>query len=257
MVEIDSLCRMKNSILLKFEPDAWSTSVGGASPDSASPFKGFRFSPHAIQPPRTIVVDLHGSEEEILNRMKQKCRYNIRLAEKKEVVVRKWDDVEAFHRLIEVTGSRDGFGIHSLEYYKRVYGLFHPTGMVEMLVAEFEGKPLAAIMIMVRGKRAWYLYGASTDEERNRMPTYVLQWEAMRWAKSKGADEYDLWGVPDEDADVLEAQFERRSDGLWGVYRFKRGFGGVLNRAAPVMDKIYKPLLYRLYLWRMSGREMG
>jgi len=255
--EVDSLCRAKNSILLKFEPDGWSASVGGISPDSVSPIKDFRISPHAIQPPRTIVVDIQGSEEDILSRMKQKCRYNIRLAEKKGVVVRKWEDVDAFHRLMEVTGSRDGFGVHSLEYYRRVFELFHPIGMVELLVAEFEGSPLAALMIIVLGKRAWYLYGASTDEERNRMPAYLLQWEAIKWAKSKGAEEYDLWGVPDESMDVLESQFEGRSDGLWGVYRFKRGFGGVLHRAVPAVDKVYQPLLYRLYLWRMSGREMG
>ncbi len=89
------------------------------------------------------------------------------------------------------------------------------------------------------------------------MPAYLLQWEAMRWAKSKGAEEYDLWGVPDEDEITLESQFESRQDGLWGVYRFKRGFGGKILRAAPALDKVYNPLLYKLYLWRMTGREMG
>lgn len=79
------------------------------------------------------------------------------------------------------------------------------------------------------------------------MPAYLLQWEAIRWAKAKGAEWYDLWGVPDEDSDVLEEGFENRHDGLWGVYRFKRGFGGQVVRAANAMDKIYHPLLYRLY----------
>jgi lipid II:glycine glycyltransferase (peptidoglycan interpeptide bridge formation enzyme) len=70
-------------------------------------------------------------------------------------------------------------------------------------------------------------------------------------------EEYDLWGVPDEDENTLESQFESRQDGLWGVYRFKRGFGGRILRAAPALDKVYNPLLYRLYLWRISGGEMG
>ena len=251
--EVDSLCRAKKSILLKVERDLWDSSP----PHATTAFDGFRVSPHAIQPNRTMMVDIRGTEEEILSRMKQKCRYNIRLAEKKGVTIQPWRDVKGFHDLMKTTGGRDGFGVHSLEYYDYVYQLFHPAGMAEMLVAEFEGRPLAALMVFSRGKRSWYLYGASSDEERNRMPAYLLQWEAMRWAKSRGAEEYDLWGVPDEDEETLEAQFESRQDGLWGVYRFKRGFGGRLLRAAPAMDKVYNPLLYRLYLWRMSGREMG
>jgi len=186
--------------------------------------------------------------------MKQKCRYNVRLAEKKGITVRAWDDLDGFHRLMQVTGGRDGFGVHSLEYYRKAYELFHPTGMAELLVAEFEGKPLAALMIFAVGKRSWYLYGASNDEERNRMPTYLLQWEAMRWAKARGCTEYDLWGVPDADEATLEAEFETRHDGLWGVYRFKRGFGGEVKRAAQALDRVYMPWLYWLYLWRVGNR---
>jgi lipid II:glycine glycyltransferase (peptidoglycan interpeptide bridge formation enzyme) len=110
-------------------------------------------------------------------------------------------------------------------------------------------------MVFSDAKRAWYVYGASNDQERNRMPTYLLQWEAIRWAKARGCEEYDLWGVPDENEETLEANFETRHDGLWGVYRFKRGFGGQLKRAAQALDKVYMPLFYKLYLWRMAGRE--
>jgi lipid II:glycine glycyltransferase (peptidoglycan interpeptide bridge formation enzyme) len=91
------------------------------------------------------------------------------------------------------------------------------------------------------------VYGASNNEERNRMPTYLLQWEAMRWAKSHGIDEYDLWGVPDVDEETLESSFTERNDGLWGVYRFKRGFGGEVKRAVQAMDRVYNPFLYWLY----------
>ena len=248
--ELDSVCRRHRAIFLKIEPDAWKGEIAFHN-------STFIFSKQNIQPPRTILVDIRGSEDEILARMKQKCRYNIRLAEKKGVTVRTWDDIDGLYKMIQITGGRDGFGVHSLEYYLRAYKLFHPTGMCELLVAEFESKPLAALMVFARGRRAWYIYGASNDEERNRMPTYLLQWEAMRWARSKAAEEYDLWGVPDEDEATLEAQFENRNDGLWGVYRFKRGFGGELKRAAQAMDKIYNPLLYRLYLWRLAGRESG
>ncbi|HOG79264.1 MAG TPA: peptidoglycan bridge formation glycyltransferase FemA/FemB family protein, partial [Anaerolineaceae bacterium] len=94
--------------------------------------------------------------------------------------------------------------------------------------------------------------------ERNRMPAYLLQWEAMHWAADQGCEVYDLWGVPDEAESVLEAQFTERADGLWGVYRFKRGFGGQLLRTAGAWDRVYQPALYRLYGWyrRRSGREV-
>ena len=87
------------------------------------------------------------------------------------------------------------------------------------------------------------------------MPTYLVQWEAMRWARAQGCSEYDLWGVPDEDLETLEADFTTRQDGLWGVYRFKRGFGGTLKRATATWDRIYNPLLYAGYQWMINRRS--
>lgn len=247
--EIDSVCKRKRTIFLKLEPDLWEDK----KPDTWN--LELRTSPHNIQPPRTIIIDIKNSEEEILARMKQKTRYNIRLAQKKGVIIRAWDDIESFHKMMLVTGGRDSFAIHSQEYYCRAYELFHPLGMCELLVAEYEGKLLAALMVFARGRRAWYFYGASTDEERTRMPTYLLQWEAIRWAKARGSEEYDLWGVPDEDEKTLEANFETQHGGLWGVYRFKRGFGGELKRAAQAMDRVYNPGLYWAYLRLVDNRE--
>ncbi len=244
---VDALCRQAHAVFLKVEPDLWED-----DPSSAPP-PGFHPSHHAIQPRRTLVVSLEGSEDEILARMKQKTRYNIRLAARKGVTVRAWDDLEAFHRLMLETGARDGFGVHHAAYYREAYARFHPRGEAELLVAEYEGEPLAALMVFARGARAWYFYGASTGKHRNKMPTYLLQWEAMRWAKARGCREYDLWGVPDADAETLEAEFTQRREGLWGVYRFKRGFGGVLRRAV-VWDRVYRPWLYRAYLAYLRRR---
>jgi len=241
--EVDSVCKQNRAIFLKIEPDVWSLDFN-LQPSTFN----LRPSPHNIQPPRTIVISIKEDEEKILARMKPKCRYNIRLAEKKGVTIRAWDDISAFHEMMTVTGGRDNFGVHSKEYYQRAYELFHPKGTCELLVAEYEGKPLASLMVFANGKRAWYVYGASNDQERNRMPTYLLQWEAIRWAKARGCDEYDLWGVPDENEETLEANFESRHDGLWGVYRFKRGFGGELKRAAQAVDRVYNPLLYWIYV---------
>ena len=241
-MDVDSICKRNRAIFFKVEPDTWDNEFN-------LQLATFKSSNHNIQPPRTIVIDITGSEESILAKMKQKCRYNIRLAEKKGVIVRAWDDIKAFHEMMIVTGGRDNFGVHSLAYYQRAYELFHSKGTCELLVAEYGGKPLASLMVFANtfGKRAWYVYGASNDQERNRMPTYLLQWEAIRWAKARGCEEYDLWGVPDENEDVLEANFESRHDGLWGVYRFKRGFGGEVKRAAQALDRVYNPLLYWVY----------
>jgi lipid II:glycine glycyltransferase (peptidoglycan interpeptide bridge formation enzyme) len=114
-------------------------------------------------------------------------------------------------------------------------------------VAEHDGRPLAALMVFARGSTAWYFYGASSSDGRNLMPTYALQWQAMRWARARGCSRYDLWGVPDEPESVLESEFTRRQDGLWGVYRFKRGFGGRLARTTGAWDLVLRPGLYRLY----------
>lgn len=239
--EIDKVCKSHRAIFLKVEQDAWE---GEGTNLSA---QGFRISKHAIQPRRTVTLDISGNEDEILKRMKQKTRYNIRLAGKKDVVVTQSENVSAFSKMMDVTGVRDAFGVHSIEYYRKAFDLFHPDGSCAMLIAEYKGEPLAGIMAFSSGKRAWYFYGASTNEERNRMPTYLLQWEAIRWAREQGCTEYDLWGVPDENLEILEAEFNNRRDGLWGIYRFKRGFGGELKRAEKPYDRVYKPLLYLAY----------
>ena len=250
--EVDRLCREKRAIFLKVEPDLWE----GVSFDAGQFLPGF-LPARPIQPRRTIVISLEGSEEDWLMRMKQKTRYNIRLAEKKDVIIRFSSDMHIFQQLMDVTGERDDFGVHSLAYYRKTYDLFHPSGMCELLVAYYNDKPLAGLMVFARGKRAWYMYGASNNEERNRMPAYLLQWEAMRWAAGKGCTEYDLWGVPDCSEEELEAGFTQSDSGLWGVYRFKRGFGGQVLRSVGGYDRVYRPLLYRAIqmVLRRRGQE--
>lgn len=248
--EIDKVCRKLNCVLLKVEPDSWEES----EIRSQQPPFGFVLSRQSIQPPRTFIVELKGDDQVLLGQMKQKTRYNINLALKKGVVVHSTSDLGIFHSLIELTAQRDRFGAHHLDYYQRAYQLFHPLGQCELLLAEYEHEPLAALMVFAFGKRAWYFYGGSANVHRERMPNYLLQWEAMRWARAQGCTEYDLWGVPDADLETLEAGFTNRSDGLWGVYRFKRGFGGILRRALGPWDRIYQPLLYRLYTTLQRSR---
>jgi lipid II:glycine glycyltransferase (peptidoglycan interpeptide bridge formation enzyme) len=170
------------------------------------------------------------------------------------VVVRETNDIDVFYDLMRITGERDEFGVHRKEYYQRVLELFQPRGNVALFFAEHEAQPLAGLIVLSNGKRSWYFYGASSNRKRQLMPTYILQWKAMQWAKAQGCVQYDLWGVPDESHDVLEANFINRSDNLWGVYRFKRGFGGELRRSFSSWDRVYNPFLYHLYSWRVRSQ---
>jgi lipid II:glycine glycyltransferase (peptidoglycan interpeptide bridge formation enzyme) len=245
---VDKECEKRRAVFLKVEPDLWESDPGKMDSDWLAP--KFRPSFHSVQPPRTLVVSLDGSEEQVLLRMKQKTRYNIRLAIKKGVIVREAHDIQRFYDLLHSTGDRNEFGVHSLEYYQLAYHLFAPSESCKLFFAEYEGKLLAAVMVFITHQRAWYFYGASSHEHRNLMAPYAVQWEAIRWSRSKGALVYDLWGVPDQDLETLEADFLHRQDGLWGVYRFKRGFGGDLKRAIGTWDRVYNPIMYRIYrLW--------
>lgn len=251
--ELDHICQAHRAAFLRIEPDVWEVlQVQVPTPS------GVALSQHAIQPPRTILIDLTGDEQEILARMKQKTRYNIHLAEKKGVQVHPSADISAFCHLMSITGVRDGFSVHSREYYQKAYDLFAAQGACQLFQADYQGEPLAALMVFLSGSRAWYLYGASSDAHREKMPTYLLQWEAMRWARAQGAKQYDLYGVPDVSPAELEDQFLKRSDGLWGVYRFKRGFGGVVQRTVGPWDRIYHPIIYRAYqFWMNRSRGIG
>lgn len=219
---------------------------------------GFRPAPlSAIQPQRSLVVDISANEDDILMAMKSKTRYNIRLAGRKGVTVWEGDaeDVSTFTRLLDATADRADFGIHPPGYYEAAYELFVARGWTRLLLAEVAGEAVAGLMVFALPPQSWYFYGASSTAHREKMPTYLLQWEAIRWAKSIGCTTYDLWGVPDEDRDTLEREFVERSDGLWGVYRFKRGFGGNLVRTVGAWDQVLSPLRYRLYTWALRLRE--
>ncbi len=256
--EIDTICRGRKCVFLKVEPDYWMSGESNQTDHNHQLPDIFIQSQHSIQPMRSLLVDITGQETQILGRMKQKTRYNINLALKKNVIVEPHTDLSTFYDLMEITGQRDQFGIHSLAYYQRAYDLFHVRDLCQLLLAEFEGTPISALIVFRVGNRAWYFYGASSNLHRDRMPNYLLQWEAIRWAKSQGCREYDLWGVPDVDFATLEANFAARNDGLWGVYRFKRGFGGELKRSVGPWDRIYNPLLYRLYsLWLKYRKVEG
>lgn len=251
---LDQAARSEGAIALTIEPTMRDT------PSHREQLRSLGFHPapfSAVQPRRTLVVDLSQDEDDILMAMKSKTRYNIRLAGRKGVSIRegKREDVSVFTDLLEATADRADFGIHPPSYYEDAYKLFVPKGWARLLLAEVDGEEVAGLMVFALPPRSWYFYGASSTAHRDKMPTYLLQWDAMRWAKSIGCTTYDLWGVPDEDEETLENEFTQRSDGLWGVYRFKRGFGGDLVRTAGAWDRVLAPLRYRLYKGALSLRE--
>ncbi len=254
LAEIDEFCRGQRVVFLKVELDSWD--IPNVSDLLIQ--TGFISSPHTIQPTATILINLRETEDSLLAKMKQKTRYNIRLAARKGVTISESKDINAFYKLMEETGNRDGFGIHTKEYYQYTYDAFSPSGRCQLFFAEFVGKILAGLMVFIQGRRSWYFYGASGSEHRELMPNYLLQWEAIKWARLHGCQDYDLWGVPDEDIDTLEANFTRRSDGLWGVYRFKRGWGGRLVHSSGAWDRIYSPRIYQLYdIWTRRRASEG
>jgi len=232
------------------EPDADETNLGREVVADLRAL-GYRFSGEQIQFRNTHQIDLTPSENDLLAAMKQKTRYNIRLAERKEVAIRAAgpDDLDALYRLYALTAQRDGFPIRPLDYYRRAWGTFLEAGLAHALVADYRGTALAHVILFRFGKRAWYFYGASSDEERHRMPTYALQWAAIQWARAQGCTVYDLWGAPDD--------FTDPRDPLAGVHRFKAGLGGQVVRHigawdCPIRRGVYevymlaKPLLLRL-----------
>ncbi len=247
---VDGLAKRHRAAFLKYEPGFY---LDEPQPDFAA--QGLVKSAQTIQPPNTILIDISGDEETIMARMNQGTRRKIRQSLKNDVRCYEASpaDVDKFTRLMQLTGERNEFGVHEAGYYQLAYKLFVPEDAA-LILAEHEGDVLAGIMVFAKGKSAWYLYGASSNEKRNLMASYGVQWYAIQWAKKRGCVYYDMWGIPDESEATLEAQFETRSDGLWGVYGFKRGWGGRVVRSAGAWDKVYNPLIYAAYQWAIKRR---
>lgn len=210
-------------------------------------------APSDIQPPDTVIISLKETEEDILSRMKSKTRYNIRLSFRKGVVVQKagLEVLDEWYRLYKETAVRDKITIHSKEYYRKLFELSweEPGSEVNpeivLFKAIYNDQILAGIIVAYYGSRATYLYGASSNEYRNLMPAYALQWEAIKYAKEKGCTEYDLFGIPPEnDPDHP----------MSGLYRFKTGFGGDILHRPGCWDLPLKPVVYMFYRWVESFR---
>lgn len=251
---LDALCAEAGVALALIEPDAPLPPTFGLVTYHLVP------SPLTVQPLRTIIVACDRSDDALLAAMKQKTRYNVKLAAKRGVTVRQGDavDLPAFYRLLETTATRDAFGVHTEAYYADLLRAFTPPHDGTLLLAEYAGNLAAAALLIRGGRMAIYLTGASSNLHREHMPTYALQFAALQWARDVGCTHYDLWGIPptDEPPDAVQGAQQNVRDGLWGVYRFKQGFGGDIVAYPGIVERVYRPLvapLVRRVLLRRRG----
>jgi len=237
MNKISGIAKQHNAIVLKIDPEI---------DEDNEPMLGilheynFNFVKKQIQPRATYFLDLTKSLEDILTGCESKTRYNIRLSMKRGVEVKEetsQEGAQKFYNIYETTAKRDAFIIHNFEYYKRVIELMADKGMVRLFMAYYEGIPVAGVYIFAFGQKIWYMYGASSDEYRNVMPNQALHWHVIQWAKAKGYKTYDLWGVP---------AHPKEGHPLFGVYRFKKGFGGEFRKFIGMHDLVFKPFWYKL-----------
>jgi len=262
IADLQSFARKQRAIFLKIDPDVQLDNNESHHAED-KPYKsslllqqslhshGWHYSPEQIQFRNTMLIDLTASEAEILERMKQKTRYNIRLAGRKGVTIRRGnpDDYAMLFRMYAETSLRDNFTIRHEEYYRNIWSTFPAPGRypavqpcAQPLIAEVDGEPVAALILFFFAQKAWYLYGMSRPIHHEKMPNYLLQWEAIRLSKSLGCQVYDLWGAPE----VMD-----QTDPLWGVYRFKEGLGGTRVRYLGAWDYPVQPLLYKFYTQTM------
>jgi lipid II:glycine glycyltransferase (peptidoglycan interpeptide bridge formation enzyme) len=196
-------------------------------------------APKNIFAPHTLLLDLTLGEDELLKNMHEKWRYNIRLSDKKEVVVKESDDIDSFVRIQRETAQRDKFFIHPDHYYQNLWKKLHPLGYAALLQATHEKDVLVSWLLFKFGDKLYYPYGASSSEKRNLMPSHAMMWAAIKWGKDNGCKVFDLWGASPEEAD---------SNDPWaGFTTFKLGFGAKRVSFLGTYDLVINPKLYKLF----------
>lgn len=241
---LKELAKKYKAFTLKWEPDIKSDdlefrkiaiNLGFKIKDDAKDFS------EGIQPRYVFRLDLKGkTEEEIFAAFHQKTRYNVRLATKKGVVIKEGtrEDLKDFHKIMEVTGKRDDFMIRPLSYFEKMYDELAPEHLKLMMAYTQEGEPISGIIDIIYGNKIWYLYGASSNEHRNLMPNYLLQWDMIKYSIEHKKEMYDFRGV----VGVVD-----ESHPQYGLYRFKKGFGATFTEFIGEVYIPFKPLTYSIY----------
>lgn len=196
-----------------------------------------------VQPRFVFRLPLRGPAEEIMASFQPKTRYNIRLAQRRGVTVRVGttrEDLRTFYRILVETAHRDRFLVRAESYYQDMWELLVEKGLARLFLADHEGETLAGTMAFILGDKAWYVYGASSNARREVMPNYLLQWTMIRWAKDSGCNLYDFRGVSGN----LDP-----SDPLYGLFRFKKGFGAEFTEFIGEFDLVLSPSWYHAYAY--------
>ena len=233
--EIRQIAKQAKSIFLKIEPPIHSHFLKSFF---NKPANKFTKSKKEIQVSETLVLDTNKPEQELLNQMHQKTRYNIKLAQKKGVIIQLAEPsdqlaMETFLELLKVTADRDKFHLHNQEYYLKMWQVLGKEGMVRLFLARHQDKVIAANLVCFFGSTVTYLHGASDYKFRDLMAPYLLQWEAISQAKKIGFRYYDFWGVDEK---------------KWpGVTRFKMGFSGERVSSLGAFDLVFRPIWYQTY----------
>jgi len=248
---IQATAREYGAFALKMEL-GWINGVSGNFPETWNLKPGT-----CIQPHTTIHLDLTRDPATILAQMKPKWRYNIRLAERKGVTVREGarNDLPRFYELLKLTSVRDEFPIHTLDYYRAAFELLTKPDYARLFIAEYGGEMIAAIFVTAVGREAIYLYGASGNTHRERMPNHALHWHAIQWAKARGCTRYDLWGIGATAEANPSTALHSAQDAGHGLYQFKQGFGGNVVKYAGASDIIFSPWKFFLYERALAMRR--
>ncbi|GHO83638.1 peptidoglycan bridge formation glycyltransferase FemA/FemB family protein [Dictyobacter formicarum] len=208
---------------------------------------GFCSIPYAHHLRHEWVTDIRGEEQELMSKMHKKTRQYIRTSARTGVVIRESHEqsgIDAFYRIYCETGERSEFMILSKEYYENFLRLYKDNAA--LLVAEYDNRIIAAAIVVRLGRWSWNMYEAASNESREMRINYLLQWQRILWAKSHGCWYFNSRGIPD----VLEEGNE-----LYGVYNFKRGFGGYAMRSLETQDLVYRPLVYQAYRLLLDGKH--
>jgi lipid II:glycine glycyltransferase (peptidoglycan interpeptide bridge formation enzyme) len=249
---LHGIAREHRAAFLKVEP----VTTDRDETHAALSAMGFRASSFSNQPLATIVVDISPDDETILRSMRDSTRRKISSAQRKGVVVRQGDssDLGTFYDLMRETAERTGATLRSRDYYENEFRAFSDADQAILLFAEHNGQTMAAHITYAYGEHAAFFHQASSSARSNLNPNSLLVWEQIKWAKSKGCRTYDLWGIPDEVGEIVSRGDEvptDRTDGLWGVYRFKSGFSRNIVGYAGSFDYVYSPALYTLATSRL------
>ena len=245
---ITQFAKRQRAVLVRYEPNVLTTSKYASSYQKILAPAQTSLS---TQPQHSIHTAINQPDTALLAQMTKGHRADIKKAERLGVTIRTGHDAAAmaqFVALMQATGARADFAVHSAQYYTDAWQLFGSLGRSTLLLADYQGQTVAAALILANSTTACYLYGGSAAEAFSCGANHLIQWHAMRWARDLGCHIYDLWGIP---YPSHEAPPDGSEAPMAGLIRFKKGFGGTEVSFLPAYTHILMPLVYRLIKQRL------